>query len=164
MKANLISIILLFCSFHLKAQTVAPEVFATAGTYFSSASHSLAWTIGEPFSETYSSTNNFLTQGFHQPQADGIGVEEHLSPSSIIAYPNPLIDDLNLYFGKTEGDFLVSIYDFSGKLVFSETIEASHLPGKSYRISFSRFSAGPYHLQLINSEQQLKSTYTIIKQ
>jgi hypothetical protein len=165
MKNKLLCIIALSGSLSLRAQTITPDVLVSAGGYSSSAGNSIAWAIGEAFSETYSSANNFLTQGFHQPQEAGIiSVHEHPVLNSVIAYPNPLLDNLHLYFGRTEGNFLIRIFDISGKQVFSESVSANHLPGKTHHIPFSLYSAGPYHLQLINIATQLKTTYTIIKQ
>lgn len=64
-------LLLLFIGFFLprccNAQSLAPAVVASQGDYFLSPTASVAWTIGEVMSETYSATNHFLTQGFHQP-------------------------------------------------------------------------------------------------
>jgi len=50
-----------------RSQSVAPTVVATCGDFYSSSTESVAWTIGEVVSETYSNSVNYLTQGFHQP-------------------------------------------------------------------------------------------------
>jgi gliding motility-associated-like protein len=44
------------------------EVVGTTGMYVSSQYGSMAWTIGEVSIDTYSNSNNFFTQGFHQPE------------------------------------------------------------------------------------------------
>ncbi len=49
-------------------QSISPVVIATSGDYFSTANYSISWTLGETLIETYSVPNQFLTQGFHQPQ------------------------------------------------------------------------------------------------
>ncbi|MFU8844174.1 MAG: hypothetical protein ACNA7V_10250 [Bacteroidales bacterium] len=61
--------ILLFSVFplYVSAQSVSPEVIATAGDYFENSSGSLSWTLGEVMTETFSSGGNILTQGFQQP-------------------------------------------------------------------------------------------------
>jgi hypothetical protein len=51
----------------ITAQSVSPEVVSTAGGYFENANASLSWTLGEPATETYSTGNIILTQGFQQP-------------------------------------------------------------------------------------------------
>ena len=66
-----ITVIVILFSFgnHLHAQSFSQDVIGLAGTFATSANGSMAWTIGEVMIETYSSTNNFFTQGFHQPDA-----------------------------------------------------------------------------------------------
>jgi gliding motility-associated-like protein len=51
----------------LYSQETRLEVISSAGMYFESSAGSMSWTIGEVTIDTYTSSNNFLTQGFHQP-------------------------------------------------------------------------------------------------
>ena len=51
----------------LCAQSFSQEVIGSAGMFTTSANGSMTWTIGEVMIETYSSADNFFTQGFHQP-------------------------------------------------------------------------------------------------
>lgn len=53
------------------AQTISQDVIGSSGTFAESTAGSMAWTIGEVTIETYSSAENFLTQGFHQPSEKG---------------------------------------------------------------------------------------------
>jgi len=50
-----------------QAQSVSPEVVATAGDYYEGTNVSLSWTLGELATETYTNGNVILTQGFQQP-------------------------------------------------------------------------------------------------
>ncbi|MBK8683873.1 MAG: hypothetical protein IPN26_02195 [Bacteroidetes bacterium] len=52
---------------HLKAQSLSPQVIASSGGYQSNAAGSLSFTIGETNTQTLSSANHILTQGFQQP-------------------------------------------------------------------------------------------------
>ncbi len=52
------------------AQSFATDVIGSAGTFAAAPGGSMAWTIGEVTIETYSSSNNFFTQGFHQPSVE----------------------------------------------------------------------------------------------
>lgn len=52
---------------HCYSQSLARTVIGSQGDYFSSATVSVAWTVGEVMSETYAAPSYFLTQGFHQP-------------------------------------------------------------------------------------------------
>jgi hypothetical protein len=62
----------------LSAQTLSPVVLASSGNYYESANVSLSWTLGEIATETYTSGNIILTQGFQQPTSvslTGINVD-----------------------------------------------------------------------------------------
>lgn len=56
----------IFCGY-ARGQSLAPTVVASQGDYYWSPTVSVAWTVGEVMSETYSASNYYLTQGFHQP-------------------------------------------------------------------------------------------------
>lgn len=58
------------------AQSFSQYVIGSAGTFATSPQGSMSWTIGEVVIETYSSSSNhFLTQGFHQP--DNLVIAKH---------------------------------------------------------------------------------------
>ena len=57
----------LVISLTITAQSVSPEVVASAGDYFEGINASLSWTLGEIATETYSNGGIILTQGFQQP-------------------------------------------------------------------------------------------------
>ena len=49
------------------AQSLSPVVIASSGNYYQGANASLSWTLGEVATETYTSGNVILSQGFQQP-------------------------------------------------------------------------------------------------
>ena len=53
-------------SLTINAQTLSPFVISSTGG--SSSGNELSWTVGETFTETFTSGNNILTQGFQQPE------------------------------------------------------------------------------------------------
>jgi hypothetical protein len=62
----------------LSAQTLSPVVLESSGNYYESTNVSLSWTLGEIATETYTSGNIILTQGFQQPTSvslTGINVD-----------------------------------------------------------------------------------------
>ncbi|MCD4697881.1 MAG: hypothetical protein K8S16_16775 [Bacteroidales bacterium] len=70
MNTKRISILVLFLiPLFVVSQSVSPEVVSSAGDYFEGANASLSWTLGEIATETYTSGNIILTQGFQQPTA-----------------------------------------------------------------------------------------------
>ena len=69
MRNLLSSLILAIASCTLSAQSVTPEVVASAGETFSNSSLTLEWTLGEIVTETFVGTI-VLTQGFHSPKPE----------------------------------------------------------------------------------------------
>ena len=57
---------LVIITLNTNAQTLSPFVISSTGS--SSTSNELSWTVGETFTETFTSGNNILTQGFQQPE------------------------------------------------------------------------------------------------
>ena len=149
-------------SFLVKAQTALPDVIAMSGGYFSNANYSVAWTLGEVMGETYSSANNFLTQGFLQPDYGMLTfVESPVSGANVIAFPNPVINNLNISFGESKGVYLVKVFDAIGNLISAESVSANG--NSTHTMPFSVYPSGIYLLQIINSQSFSKTSYTIIK-
>ncbi|MBK7761892.1 MAG: hypothetical protein IPI46_00780 [Bacteroidetes bacterium] len=65
---KILPILFLLCAaFNLLGQSIAPQVIASAGGFQSNAAGSLSFTIGETNTQTLTSANHILTQGFQQP-------------------------------------------------------------------------------------------------
>ena len=62
------------------AQTLKPDIVATAGNYYSNATGSLSWSMGEPITATYSGGSNILTQGFQQSSYSITAVDNNDNP------------------------------------------------------------------------------------
>ncbi|MCD4736625.1 MAG: hypothetical protein K8R53_11320 [Bacteroidales bacterium] len=57
----------------LFSQSIERDVVASSGDYYETAVGSVSWTLGELATETFTSPNNILTQGFQQPTAPEAG-------------------------------------------------------------------------------------------
>lgn len=143
----------------VNAQSISPDVIASAGTFAASASGSMSWTIGELMTETYSSTDNFFTQGFHQPEITTLTAIPILPVMSSSVYPNPLVSDLHINL--VAGNYSITVYDMQGQLLKHENVESS---GQlSYEISFNEMANGVYLLNIINSELNFINSYKVTK-
>ena len=142
------------------AQSMQPIVIGSAGTYASSASGSMSWTIGELMTETYSSAGNFFTQGFHQPDTSAALSVENISVENISIYPNPVLDNLMIDFADAHGNYFIHIYDMQGQLLRSENISAHQ---QQLKISFREFADGIYLLNIINTASNTINSYKINK-
>ena len=70
------------------AQSTKPEVIASTGDYFKNKEYSLSWTLGECITETCSSSDNVLTQGFQQSNYTITAVSQLTSEQFLLkAYP-----------------------------------------------------------------------------
>ena len=66
MKTKILSILFFAATILCTAQSIERDVVASSGDYFEGTNISLSWTLGEIATETYSSGNIILTQGFQQ--------------------------------------------------------------------------------------------------
>ena len=63
---RLISILFLVSGFYASAQSLKPSVISSAGTSVTVGNLQVSWTLGETFTQTYTSGSNQVTQGFQQ--------------------------------------------------------------------------------------------------
>lgn len=142
------------------AQSFTPDVISTAGTFATSPSGSMSWTIGEVMTETYSSANNFFTQGFHQPDTSFVISVSNQSSQNVSIYPNPVITNLIIDFSGTSNDHSIYIYDMLGNVLRKEFISENQ---KQVNISFREFANGVYLLNILNTGTNYKVSYKINK-
>ena len=149
------------------AQSITPEIISTGGGDTSTANVSLSWTIGEPLSETISSTSTKITQGFHQNHLEIVSIEEHKEFGyEIKVYPNPSTDFINVeltFIGKfsTTGntEFKIMLIDNLGKILMSEVIKNK----LEYMIPMQDYAAGQYILKITGTEGNLYKSVQITK-
>jgi hypothetical protein len=83
--------LLIFCwLLHFGSVLYAQQIVTTGGDYHQNSSGSISYTIGELAIETFSKTNNILTQGFHQTNLIAVAINELKGLDfEISAFPNP---------------------------------------------------------------------------
>lgn len=139
----------------------AQEVIGTTGEHYEGEGISLSWTLGEPVSETYSSGDNFLTQGFHQGQFILVYIGEKEEPATeVTVYPNPFANVLNIRFkeGQPTDQTLYQIFDLNGKSVLT-----GRLNNPENQISLGRLANAQYLLVIIDTSTNFKETYSVLK-
>lgn len=151
-------------SFFCQVQSNAPEVIATDGNFFSCSCGSISWTIGEPVSDTYLSTNA-LTKGFHQPKKIAVSNLSDLNKkNNLLAYPNPAADYLKLDFTRMEpGVYSIELFETSGKFLKQSV---TNITGEKINENFdlSDFSNGLYLLKITNTANANTQSFRITKQ
>ena len=134
-----------------RSQTVTPVVLSNQGGYSSLSGGSVAWTIGEPVSETYTTATKITTMGFHQPEL-GMAtlIAEQGNDQSILVYPNPVKDVLTINFsGLKSGNYKLELVDDLGKLIFKSEAAITE-NNQIYNLKVNEVAAGNYFLRVNN--------------
>ena len=142
------------------AQSLSPQVIASSGTTFSSASSKLEFTIGEVVTTTLTTSGNTLTQGFHQPKVLFAISAIDNKGEKISVYPNPVVDHVLVDFSGAEGNHLVEIFDMRGQLLKRELVVDKQ---KQIKISFLEYANGIYLINVIDKDSNSHSSYKINK-
>jgi hypothetical protein len=150
---------------HSIAQSLTPTVISSSGGYFSNTSGSLSSTVAEmTMVQTFTSTGNFLTQGFQQPEDWFTSVnEEQLADGTISIYPNPSYGKFNITVNSLENGFAqIDLYDFMGQTTFSTQIDIR--PGyNAEKIDIGVYANGIYFLKYLFTGDNGKKETKVIK-
>ena len=101
------------------AQSLTPVVISSAGSFASAGGFSLSSTTGEVATTTLTAANNFLTQGFQQPQIHNTFVVSlNQIPFTVDVYPNPANENsIVTVTGDNIPSLDVSLYDLLGRKI-----------------------------------------------
>jgi hypothetical protein len=132
------------------AQQLTPFVISTSGGFYSNASGSLSFTVGEMAAvETFTAPASILTQGFQQPWDFGTYVIDYPGAEfSFDVFPNPSGSVVHLYTQSVEQAALkISVTDILGREVFhSELFHSDVL--QLHQLDLSIVTSGTYFLTL----------------
>lgn len=165
MKKTILFTFSIFVLSHLTfAQSIERSVIGSAGSFVSSGSVQLSWTVGETVVNTASAGSVILTQGFQQPNQANSAVKE-VNQTNLTLYPNPSTGmfQVSLKSGASTLNEQASafVYDGAGKQVAHFTqllfnngsldLDLSHLPGGLYTLQFqdSKVAVGTFKLTII---------------
>jgi len=159
--------VLIFLTFAFSLSTVSAQesVNATGGDA-SGSGGSASYTVGQVACQTLIGTGGLVMSGVQQPYeiTEVTGLEEAEGINlSISAYPNPAADYLILEIeGDVQMQFIVSLYDMSGKLLQSENITSNQTS-----IAMGNLLPGTYFVKVIVKTQGLAyqevKTFKVIK-
>lgn len=142
------------------AQSITPEVIASAGEHYNNGTTQLSWTLGEVTVATYDNGTNILTEGFHQTQLTVTSVEEVLSNVRLNIYPNPTSELLNIEFGNNGQDITLQLFDMSGKLIHTDKVEAYQA---KYVLPMNEVATGNYLVQMQSVDGKMTTTHKVMK-
>lgn len=164
MKKCFLSAIVIFIGLITRAQSLTPQVIASAGDYFEDSNFSVSWTLGEPMTETYLTTNIILTQGFHQPELLTVGIPTVLPYNTYMnLYPNPTMQHVtfDLKYGNNASINIDVINNF-GQVISSQKISVQKDQLHSQVINLSEFASGMYQIR-ISENGQIVNSYKVSK-
>ncbi len=118
----------------------------------------MLFTIGEVVVQEKTVGTLQISEGFISPEIlSALGIDDFTASLKVSVFPNPTSDLLNLTFDK-ESNYLISIYDLNGKLIFNKT-----LTNVENQISISQFTAGIYNVIIEDSIGKMYSNVKLIK-
>ncbi len=140
----------------LNAQSISPEVKATAGDQNTVGTTSISWTIGETFVETASGSSSEVTQGFHQPSYVLVALDHPLSSTlQIDVFPNPTQERVFLEFERDqETELSVQLINLTGQVLQEKT---SFELTERLEFDMAQVPAGQYFLRVKTPTGQFKA-------
>jgi len=148
-------LILLCLPFIGFGQFLTPSLVSSSGNTLTSGNVIIDYSIGEIVINTYNSSGNILTQGFHQ---EILQVSTEITNIDIPTkvYPNPTTSTLKVELDKSVNAELL-VYDLNGKIVIKEKLNNE----QNKELDFSSFRQGSYLLHINIADK--KSVYKIQK-
>ncbi len=138
---------------------IAQEVISTTGCSAETESVHLNFTIGEPISETFISTDCILNQGMHQVIYTITSLEETPeSENEILLFPNPVTDVLTLCITNKADDNHLILYDLNGRILFETNVYQEETS-----FSMSAYVTGTYFLKVFTNDNEPK-VFQIVKE
>ena len=137
-----------------KGQSVAPEVYASAGDYYVSGNVNVTWTLGETVIETFEQpgVDFIVTQGFNQPyyKETSTGVSQTIEDNSPIftVFPNPTSGIIRIRLSKPfDRPVQVELFNTLGQLIQSD-LWLPNTASPEMVFSLENQANGMYFLQL----------------
>lgn len=143
----------------LNAQTSDKRVMASAGNILANSEVSISYTIGEPIIGMVHNGSS-VDQGFWAGSLLVEPITEVTDLNGIKVYPNPVVDELNIY---TDGNevYGITLFGVDGKRALKQKVDASLL---EHKINLSYLAKGVYVLRLLVEGNQEEKLFKIIKQ
>lgn len=156
----LILLLGLLSSFGLFAQQIVPTIIGANGNSQQFANGQLDWTVGEVAVSPLTSKSVFVTQGFHQPVLQEVGLDNE-NQIQISISPIPTFNNFTVTI---ESDLVIDVsytlYDYRGRLLSRDmnngqeivfTKSMSSLPAATYMLvlAFSNGRSETYKIQKI---------------
>ena len=128
------------------SQTIERQLIGSTGFSVQLSTAGVDCTVGEPLIAFSTSADNILSQGFLQPDMDGIISVEQFESAIISLYPNPTRSQF--FIETNEVITQLEMFDASGRLVFSIGLNAP-----SGAINPGDLGQGVYHVRITTADK-----------
>ena len=91
----------------------------------------------------------------------GVGIDELNSEITIVPFPNPTVDVINIPVGDRNGSATIEVYDIAGKLVISKTVTFSN--NETLTLDVSTLSNGSYIANMVFEDATAKFSIVVNK-
>lgn len=132
------------------------DVISNLGDSYNDSNNIIDFSIGEVVTFTGTTSDNNLTQGFHQTNWIFVSIKDHVPSYQAVIFPNPTDEFLNIKTSLYE-NISYSLHDEMGKLILK-----GNLLSEETGLELSPLATGRYSLILSDSKENLK-TFNIIK-
>jgi hypothetical protein len=157
-------LLILFCSIlpfgGIHGQADLQELVSSSGGEFSSPDYMVSWSVGECITETFTTNDYILSQGFHQGTYQITSIEKTDDLSiNVTVYPNPAIDRLKIRVSDKEipNSIEAQLYDTKGALLLTRKLLKNE-----EEIQLAQFQGQCFFLKLYSENKMLQS-FKILK-
>ena len=158
MKLKIYFILGTFFCFEFTAQSV----ISNAGEFWNNTSGSLSWTLGEVVTETLTSDDFYLTQGFQQIHEGYLNLSDLVGSNDLLIFPNPFYSEINILNIDFLSSLQIVVFDNLSKVVFNAKTSFSPAFEQS-TIDLSFLVAGYYTIELYNPINNKRNKQRLIK-
>jgi hypothetical protein len=157
---NICTLIFSLILFSYGQKTIAQEIISSNGGSYTNSSVQLAWSIGEPVTETFISGSNTLTQGFQQSNLTVTAINLVAQNGiTINVYPNPVSDVLIIgIVTDVFKNINFRLFDISGKLLMQKKME--HI---TEILNMQVFRSGNYLLEVYSETWIPLQSFKVVK-
>lgn len=99
MKLVISTILALFTTINILGQNQSPQLISSSANTQLNDGIQLTWSLGETFTETFTSSNSILSQGFIQSNYDVKTIVTEPTIIGLTVFPNPATDHLVIQIG-----------------------------------------------------------------
>lgn len=163
MKNILFLALLIFTASSVNAQSKDRQVISSGGTFVSTPTAIVSYTVGETAIQYLSAPGASLSQGFQQASNAGASIEGFKNLDAVVStFPNPFVNFIEIKSDKMLVNPSFQLVDATGKTIQTQPIEMTI--GKHWRINVAQIASGNYWLSIIAEDKQGTYTLTHISQ